>query len=221
RDVAAGLAGTPALLGVLPLGTGNDLARALGLYGSLERAVETLFTGRPRRLDLGCALGRPFLVAAGCGFDAVVAARVNRGGPLLRGTAAYIAAVLECLQTFRPAALRLTLDGQPLEARAMLCTVANAPTYGGGMRIAPDARLDDGWLDVCLVGDVGRVEFLRAFPRVFRGTHVTHPKVTMLRARHICVESDPPLPVNVDGDVLGATPATFTLAPHAISVLAP
>src|SRR5579884_56309 len=221
RDVAAGLLGTPARLGLIPLGTGNDLARALGLDGSLERAVETLFTGRPKPLDVGRAQGRPFLVAGGCGFDAVVAARVNRGYPILRGTAAYIAAVVECLGAFQPAVLRLTLDGQPLEARAMLCPVANAPSYGGGMRIAPEARLDDGWLDVCIVGDVGRGDFLRTFPRVFRGTHVSHPKVTLLRAKRIVVESDPPLPVNVDGDVMGTTAAEFTLTPHAISVLAP
>jgi diacylglycerol kinase (ATP) len=172
-------------------------------------------------VDVGRTQGRWFLNVAGCGFDAVVARRVNQGFRFLHGTAAYVAAVLHSLATFRPATLRLTLDGDIREERAMLCSVANARCYGGGMWIAPDARLDDGLFDLCLLREVGMVEFLRAFPRVFRGTHTTHPKVTMLRARHIVIESEPPLPVLIDGEVVGTTPAEFILAPHAISVMSP
>lgn len=220
-EVVNGLAGTRAKLGLIPLGTGNDFARHLGLTKSLEHAVQTLVSGTPRPVDLGRTQGRWFINVAGCGFDAVVAQRVNRGFRTLRGTVAYIAAVYQSLLSFRPAALHLTLDGATLETRAMLCTVANASSYGGGMRIAPDAQIDDGLFDLCLLGDTGRWEFLRAFPRVFKGTHVTHPKVTMLRARHILVESDPPLPVLIDGEVLGTTPVEFTLTPRALEVLAP
>lgn len=220
RDVVNGLVGMGARLGVLPLGTGNDFARTLGIGADLERAVETLFSGVPMPVDLGRAQDRYFLVAGGCGFDAAVTARVNRGFRYLRGTAAYVGAVCDCLRTFRPAQMRLTLDGQAREVCAMLCTVANAPMYGGGMKIAPDARLDDGLFDICLIGSVGRIEFLRTFPRVFRGTHVTHPKVTMLRARQVRIETETPLPVFADGDVIGTAPVEFTLEPHAVSVLA-
>jgi diacylglycerol kinase (ATP) len=221
-EVVNGLAGTGTRLGVIPLGTGNDFVRTLGLRADdLPGAVHTLFHGTPKPIDLGRCGDRWFLNVAGCGFDAVVAERVNRGFRRLRGTSTYLAALCQSLLAFRPAAFTLTLDGETRTQRAMLCSVANARAYGGGMLIAPDAQLDDGLFDVCLLGEVGTLEFLRAFPRVFRGTHTSHPKVTMLRARHVRVESDPPLPVFVDGEVIGRTPTEFTLAPRALEVMTP
>jgi diacylglycerol kinase (ATP) len=220
-DVVNGLVGTNARLGVIPLGTGNDFIRCLGLDNNLSRAVHTLFYGKPRPVDLGLTQGRWFINIAGCGFDAVVAERMSKGFRYLRGTPAYVAAVCQCLLSFRPSRMWLTINGERLDVMAMLCAVANAQYYGGGMCIAPDARIDDGLLDVCIVGDMGRLEFLRAFPQVFKGAHVTHPKVTMLRGRHVTIESDMPLPVLVDGDVLTNTPVEFTLVSHAIHVMAP
>lgn len=220
-EVANGLVGTGARLGILPMGTGNDFARTLGLAGDLEKAVYTLFYGTPRPVDLGRAGERWFINVAGCGLDAVVAERVNRGFRHVRGTAAYVVAVLHALATFRPAYMRVIADGETRELRAMLCCLANAQSYGGGMKIAPEARIDDGLLDLCIVGETSCWEFLRTFPRVFKGTHVTHPKVTMLRARHVLLESEPPLPVLIDGEVIGTTPREFEIVPQAIEVMTP
>ena len=216
-----GLIGSTATLALIPLGTGNDFSRTVGLYGSLGRAVDTLFNGVTKRIDVGRVGDRFFLNVAGCGFDAIVAERANRGPRWLTGTAAYLYAVLQTLPRFRAADFRVTIDGELRCARAMLCSVANARTYGGGMRIAPDARLDDGLFDLCLLAEASTLEFLRAFPRVFKGAHAGHPKITMLQGRRVRIETTPPLPLLIDGEVTGTTPAEFTLLPAAIEFLFP
>ncbi len=232
-EVLNGLAagGFTARLGILPLGTGNDFARCIGVGTDLKAAVDTLFHGTPRAIDVGQVrfgdhAPRYFLNVSGCGFDALAAQRVNenrdrRGWRHIRGMPAYLCAVLQELATLRAASLRLEADGQVFEQRAMLCAIANATSYGGGMRVAPDALLDDGLFDICTIAEAGRWEFLRAFPGVFKGTHVSHPKVTMRRAREIYLSSEPPLPVLVDGDVLGTTPVRFSILPCALEIMAP
>ncbi|MCS6830565.1 MAG: diacylglycerol kinase family lipid kinase [Armatimonadota bacterium] len=220
-EVANGIVGTSARLGVLPLGTGNDFARCAGISENLQIAVETLFTGKARRIDLGSAGGRYFINIAGCGMDAAVAKRVNQGFRFLQGTAAYVAALFQTLATFKPVRMCINTDGQEQRIDAFLCTVANTQSYGGGMRIAPFAQIDDGLLDVCIVKAVSKLEFVRVFPRVYSGTHITHPCFLMHTARKIYVESDPPVPILVDGDVVGTTPVEFSIHPHAIEVILP
>jgi len=114
----------------------------------------------------------------------------------------------------------MTLDGKPHETLAMMVAIANGSTYGGGMRVAPQAILQSGWLDVCVIGQLSRFAFLRAFPSVFRGAHTTHPKVTMLRAKQVAVTADRPLQILGDGELIGSLPATFTVMPRALTVVA-
>ncbi|GIV18061.1 MAG: diacylglycerol kinase [Armatimonadota bacterium] len=220
-EVANGIVGTPARLGVLPLGTGNDFARCAGIGENLQIAVETLFTGKPRRIDLGEVAGRYFINIAGCGLDAAVAQRVNQGFRFLHGTAAYVASLFQTILTFKPVPMLIRVDGEELRLEAFLCTVANTQSYGGGMRIAPYAQIDDGLLDVCIVKAVNKLEFVRIFPRVYSGAHITHPCFLMHTARRIHVQSTPPVPVLVDGDVMGTTPVEFSVHPEAIEVILP
>lgn len=220
-EVVNGILGTPARLGVLPLGTGNDFARSAGISENLRIAVETLFTGKPRRVDLGWVNGRYYINIAGCGFDAAVAQRVNRGFRFLRGTAAYVAAVAQTIIPFKPVQMHIRTESEEFHTRALLCTVANSPSYGGGMRIAPYAQIDDGLLDVCIVKAVSKLEFIRIFPCVFSGTHISHPCFLMHTAKQVHVDSIPPVPILVDGDVMGTTPAEFRIYPGAIEVVLP
>ncbi len=151
--------------------------------------------------------------ATGGGFDARVAARTNRRRRLTGGLLGYLTAVAAELVHHRPTQVRITVDDGDWEGPALLVAAANGRSYGAGMMIAPDARVDDGLMDVVLVRHMGRARFARCFPRVMRGTHLVLPEVTAWQARELTVETLEPSPLLIDGDVQGETPTTIRVAP--------
>lgn len=228
HEVVNGVLGSGATVGLIPFGTGNDFARALGLFGSLETACKALTEGVVKHIDIGVIEGvgtegkRHFLVLTGTGFDARTAQTVNEGVKHLSGPLAYVWGAILTLRNFDPFALTLTLDDQPpRKVQAMFASFANTETTGGGMKIAPGATIDDGVLDICLVETVSKPTLLYQLSQVFSGKHVHHPSVTMLRAKTISVDADPPQPLLIDGEVCGTTPATITLLPAALPFLVP
>jgi diacylglycerol kinase (ATP) len=221
--VAAGLVGTDVALAVLPAGSANDYARTLGMpRGNVAAAVDVIAAGRTARVDtVKVRLAdreRHFLNVVGTGFDAAVAARAERI-PMFRGAGRYVLAIMAELPRFRAATITLDVDGATRELRAMMVAIANGVSYGGGMRVAPSAMLDSGQLEVCVVGEVSKADFLRAFPRVFRGTHVTHRAVTMLSGRQIRLAADRPLRLIGDGEWFGELPATVAVVPASLRVV--
>ena len=178
--VAGGLLGSESALGLLPVGSANDYARTIGLDpADIDGAVRALLQPRLRRLDVvrveTAGEQRHILNVGGAGFDSVVAATAERI-PVLRGAGRYVLAVVRELPRYRAADFQIELDGVSYHRRAMVVIVANGPTYGGGMRVAPAARLASGHFDVCIVAELSPLRFLLAFPRVFRGTHIDHPE---------------------------------------------
>ncbi len=185
---------TRVALAIVAAGTGNDNARELGLPLLAPETAAALVTGgRTRTIDLGrCVVGdrtRWWIGVLGGGFDSIVNERAARM-TWPQGAMRYNLAVLRELPTFRPIPYAITVDDQRIETEAMLVAVANGPSFGGGMRIAPDAAYDDGLLDVAIVHRISTLEFLRVFPQVFAGTHVAHPRVQVLRGRRVRLEAD-------------------------------
>jgi diacylglycerol kinase (ATP) len=218
-----GLAGSDCSLGIVPTGTGNDLARALGIYMDPLKAARRALRGVSRRIDLGRIGRRLFVGVIGLGFDGEVNRFVNEmsGGP--SGSLAYPYALLRTLWRFEPPVLRVEHEGGIFEGRAMLAVLANSPFFGGGMRIAPAAELDDGWLDLVIVERVARIRFVILFPRVYRGSHTRHPLVRSLRVRSATFRADRALTFYADGEAvmpLGEAGATVEVLPRSLSVVA-
>lgn len=226
------VAGTRVPLGIVPSGTGNDMARGLGIpHENTERAIEALAAAlqRPPRVidavrvrwaetDAEPAGERWFAGALSAGFDALVNERAN----LMRhprGASRYTIALLAELLRLRPRHYRLVLDGRELITDAVLVAASNGTSIGGGMRITPDAALDDGLLDVLVVQPLSRLRFLRLFPRVFAGTHTGLPVVRVERARRVRIEAEG-IVAYADGERMGPLPADVELVPGALRVLA-
>jgi diacylglycerol kinase (ATP) len=220
RDVVEGLGDGDLALGIVPGGTGNDLARSLGIPRELEPALRTAVEGGERRLDVWLWSDTPFLNVVGLGLDAAVARAVNERFRRLKGTAAYVAALAATLPGFRPFALSLQWPEGEWSGRAWLAAFANARCYGGGMQIAPAAVPDDGLLDVIVVEDVSKLELLRQFPGIFSGRHVKHPRVRSFRVSRVEVEAEEQA-VTVDGELIARAPASVIRAGYSLRVRVP
>lgn len=215
-------------LGLIPSGTGNDLARALGVpvdpAAAVDALIHSLRTGRRRGLDLGRADGTWFGTVLCSGFDAAVNDRANRLR-VPRGPRRYDVAIAVEIASFRARDIRVTTDTGELTLPAMLIAVGNTPWYGAGIPVCPGADPADGALDVTVVGKVGYRELMRVLPRLRTGRHVEHPAVTTLRARTIEVSdvgsgTRPGWPVFADGDPLTTLPVSISCVPQALTVLA-
>jgi len=208
-------------LGIIPCGSGNDFAYAAGVPRALGPAIDRLAAGRSRLVDMGRINGRLFAYGVGMGLDAEVNIE-SRKIKVLRGMLLYFIALLKVLIfQHRTYELEIVADGQRFKQRAIMVSVANGQRYAGAFMITPEAKIDDGLLNLCVISPVSRLDMLRFMPLVFKGYHTRLKQVKTLAAREVKVRSESPLVSHVDGEIFGCGESyyEFSLLPHCLRVI--
>jgi diacylglycerol kinase (ATP) len=207
--------------GFLPCGRGNDFARNIGLPSKLKKSCSLPSNPSFLQVDLPRINQLPFVAVAYVGFDAEVNRLANDGRGYFGGTLGYIVCVLKTLKNFRPFEVEITIDDLTWSERVMMVSVANAPFYGGGMKIAPDANMNDGVFNICIVQEISKFELLQQFPKVFKGTHIFHPRVLMKTGKKIKIVSDENREIFADGEYVGSLPGECTIGTQKIQIMSP
>lgn len=198
------LVGSDLGLALIPAGTGNDFARTLNLkLKNPEQLIKYYLSSRPSLIDVGRVGNKYFVDVLSTGFDSMVNERAN-AMKRIKGRAKYNISILLVLSTFKPKNYRFSIDGFSFESKAMLIAVSNGICYGGGMKVTPDAKIDDGLFDILILSPVSKIEFLKVFPKVFSGKHITHPAVKISRGRSVEIDSD--AVAYADGERVGPLP---------------
>ncbi|MCL6626853.1 MAG: diacylglycerol kinase family lipid kinase [Alicyclobacillus shizuokensis] len=224
NEVVNGVFGRNVRIGIIPCGTGNDLARALGLPKSTRRLLNMLNHPSEVEVDVATLNHRHFIIAAGMGFDAIVADYINRHSAVKHlGPLGYAYSALRILTTFAPTEVQLRIDGESLRITDVwMLVVGNCPYYAGGMKLFPNARFNDGVLNICVVSKLDKVKFLRLFPLVYSGQHIRRTDVvTALRGQAIDVEFPADTYAHVDGEPLAIQTLRIRLADKPMRFIKP
>jgi diacylglycerol kinase (ATP) len=217
-------------LAVIPRGTGWDFVRTYGISRDLDTAIDTALHGVKREIDLGVASFRTwagadsrayFANVASAGISGAIAKRANEASKALGGKISYYRATLAVFLRWQTGEMHVSVDDDVRRGRMIDVVVANGRYLGGGMMMCPEAEPDDGQLDVLLIGDVTKRDLLFVLPKTYRGKHLPHPRLEALRGRVITVDADEPLPIEIDGEQPGTTPARFEVVPRALRLRVP
>ena len=230
NEVINGVAERDVDLATIPLGTGMDFGRAYGIPTRFDDAVRVARDGAPRTIDAGRVRYRTwggedairwFGNVGTVGMSGAVAQRANGMSKALGGRLTFFYALTRVFLTWENTEVNVSLDGAERSGRMHDVIVANGPWHGGGMMLAPEAQPDDGLFDVVLIGDVSKLDFLTTAPKIYKGRHVGHPKVEVLRSAHVTVDAPERLPIEVEGEQIGTTPAAFEVVPGALRLRVP
>jgi len=223
NEVLNGIANSTSSLAVIPSGTGNDFIKSISDDYRSEDILLRTIEGKEEAIDLAMVNGRYFINIASVGFDAEVVYNTIRFKklPAVKGKFAYILGILATLFTYRSRNLNIDIDGSKLNVKATLLAVANGNCYGGGMLVAPKAKINDGEFEVCIVKHLSKLKIARLFPLLIRGEHETMDVVTMLKGKKIKVISDEEIALNVDGEIDKIKEVEFEILPGKIEVVIP
>jgi diacylglycerol kinase (ATP) len=234
HEVANGLLeagrGSDVDLAMLPRGTGKDFVRSLRIPSDLGAAIDVARSGRPRAVDAGrarytswdgSAAEAYFANFGGAGISGAIARRANVSSKAMGGRMSFLWATIVVFAGWQSAPMTADVDGTERSGQMFEVLAMNGDYAAGGMWVTPDAEPDDGLLDVLLIGDVTKADFVRTFPKIYRGKHLSHPKIELLQGAVVRVDAEVPLPIVLDGEQPGTTPVTFELVPKALRVRVP
>ncbi|MBN1176198.1 MAG: diacylglycerol kinase family lipid kinase [Dehalococcoidales bacterium] len=216
-----------ALLGIVSTGTGSDYIRTIGIPKHFNDACRCFVEPRHLTVDLGMVeyendgqkVERLFVNFAGMGFDAEIVRRTTQQYKAMGGLLSYLVSTIATILTYRNKDITLIVDGGVVDKKVCTVVMNNGRYGGGGMFTAPHATIDDGYFDVMIIGDISKPDLLWSLPRVYRGTHLTHPRVTMRKAKEIEIRSAQPMHIQADGELLGQVPARFRILPSVLKIV--
>lgn len=208
-------------LGLIPAGTGNDFARMLGLSKDYAACLEVIEAGAARPVDIGEVNGNRFINVCCCGIDGEIILDTDRIKHRIRGTSAYLISTLKALTTYRAKKVHIKIDDLELSRETIMVAVGNGRFIGGGMKVTPDAEIDDGLLDVCVVNKLSKPKLIALFPSIFKGEHIhIKPTVEMYKGKNIQITTiEDRLLINADGNIVGTTPAEIKMTGKKLNML--
>ncbi|WP_026675395.1 diacylglycerol/lipid kinase family protein [Alkalihalobacterium bogoriense] len=218
HDVVNGIRNLPIAFGIIPAGSGNDYARAMGVPKHHLLALDRILSGIKKQMDILFVGEKCCTTVVGIGFDGKVAQLANQSklkkilNRFNLGKLIYGIIVLQVLFQYRPTSVTMMIDGKSVQfSNVWLIAIANLPYYGGGMNICPEALSDDGYLDVCIVHNISKIKLLQVFPKVFKGKHIHHSAITLMKGKSVTVTSESPVIIHGDGEIIGETPVEVTI----------
>lgn len=208
-------------LGIIPGGTGNDMCKSLGLSIDPILALETIIKGKTKKMDVGLANDICFLNISSVGFDAEVVRNTDKIKSRIKGKTSYILGVLVTLLKYRMKETHIEIDGEQFNKKMLLLAVGNGQYYGGGMKILPDAKIDDGFLHLCLVKDINNLKLLFLFPSIFKGDHLKYKKhIEIYKAKEILIKNKGDFYLNIDGDLVQTKDKVeFKVSPQKLDII--